>query len=167
MNYQLADIGKFENEFNYTDIVLISCGVNDFSRYDHTADTLISLMNNKIKSWCEKYPSTVFIFNSILLTRFDWLNREISDFNKYMFELSLGVSNLWFLDTHDTIVQSRILPINGRGNGIHITPQARRLLEVTLRDSILNFLSPDHSRKHPWPLRPYLKHRSRTSSRVF
>ena len=163
--YELADIGKFEREFQYTDIVFISCGVNDLSRYDHTADSLIAQMSSKIETWCSKYPNTIFIYNSMLSTRFDWLNREIHDFNQYMFEMSLGLPNFWFLDTHDTIVRNRMFPISNRGNGIHITPQAKSLLEVTIRNAISNFLTSDHSRKHehPWLLRPYFKHLSNTS----
>ena len=32
-NFCLSDLQKFENEFSYTDIVFISCGINDLSRY--------------------------------------------------------------------------------------------------------------------------------------
>ena len=71
--FQLSQLGEFECEFEHSDYVVISAGINDISRYGHTPESLSRLICNKLKYFICKYPDTVFIFNSVLHTKFDWL----------------------------------------------------------------------------------------------
>ena len=68
-----------------------------------------------------------------------------------MFNLSLQLSNLWFFDTSSILHPQQ--SIDWRGNGIHITPYAQRLLTQSLTTCIpLHHQTNPTVRKH-WPLR--------------
>lgn len=154
-NFLLSGIGKYEAVFGHFDLVFISCGVNDLSRHDMSALDLSSFICNKLKEYTSLYPSTVFMFNSLLETSYDWLNREILILNENIFKLSSNLyRNLWFLDTHEIFVNSGSDPID-RSHGIHITFDAKRLVNPVICTFILTALNHDHSR--PWPLRPHFK----------
>ena len=86
-NFCLSDIQNFENEFAYTDYVLLSCGVNDLSRYNWSARRLYSYLRDLMGKYSIKFPNTTFIFNSVLLTNFEWLNEEINFLNYNIFKL--------------------------------------------------------------------------------
>lgn len=163
-NYELRNIFNFEPEFGYSDFVVISGGINDLSRHGLRAHTLADLVCNRLRDTCLKYDKTVFIFNSLLDTRFDWVNSEIQDFNKLMFELCLVVPNLYFFDSHHVLTDyytsgGRVL--NDRGNGVHITVEARKLVARQLVHGIHHlFLSwtgrrveDSRLRNWWWPLR--------------
>ena len=70
-----------------------------------------------------------FIFSSVLYTKQDWLNYEIAEFNKIMFELSVTIPNLRFLDTHQSLLDdgmtATVKPEHVRmpedANGQHLT----------------------------------------------
>ena len=162
MNYRLENLSVFEKEFHNYDLVIISCGVNDIARHGHTVDSLMSLMSPKLRSYCMQNPSTTFVFNSILLTTTYLLNQGIDMINQAMFNLSGDFKNFWFLDSHESIVQSGILPIDMNDNGIHINIQAKRYLQRVLKDCILNFVwdinDPPPSPPCTWPLRSSYKH---------
>ena len=167
LNFKLGDIGRYEHEFKYTDYVVISGGVNDLSRYDYTAQTLISESVALIKSYCVKYPKTVFIFNSILYTRFSWLNKEIDRVNESVFRLSLAQNfqNLWFFDSHHVLTQVHDTVINPTGNGIHITLAARKHVTTALSTCIKLHHTNQPLRSH-WPLRSNFRTLTRTYASV-
>ena len=138
-NYQLLDIFGFEPEFRYSDMVVISCGLNDLSRYNKRAHVLADLVTRRFDECCRNNPNTTFVFNSILLTSYDWLNEEITEFNRIMFELSFQHSNMIFFDSHEILMNSPLIPgdvIERRkeygGNGCHITFAAKRLVSNEL-----------------------------------
>ena len=87
---------NFEPEFKYTDVVVISCGVNDLSRYGRRSEVLADLVTRRLKETCAKHKKTTFVFTSLLSTSFGWLNRAIGSFNTIMFELAATVPNLKF-----------------------------------------------------------------------
>ena len=94
-------IHLFEGEFQYTDFVFVSCGVNNLSRYNWNSDKLFSYFEKVIGVYRKKFPRTKFIFNSLLHTDFKWLNVEIEKFNFDVFNYTLQEgSNVWFFDSH-------------------------------------------------------------------
>ena len=76
-NFCLSDLQKFENEFSYTDIVFISCGINDLSRYGWDSYRLFQQFKELISRYRTQFPNTKFIYNSMTLTKFDWLNEQV------------------------------------------------------------------------------------------
>ena len=82
VNYELANIFNFDPEFAYSDIVVISCGVNDLARYGRRSEVLADLVVNRLRKCCMKYKHTNFIFTALASTRYGWLNRAIGSFNR-------------------------------------------------------------------------------------
>ena len=91
-------------------MVVISCGLNDLSRYNKRAHVLADLVTRRFDECCRNNPNTTFVFNSILLTSYDWLNEEITEFNRIMFELSFQHSNMIFFDSHEILMNSPLIP---------------------------------------------------------
>ena len=73
VNYELNNVFNFEPEFTYTDVVVISCGVNDLSRYGRRSEVLADLVTRRLKKTCAKHKNTTFVFTSLLSTSFGWL----------------------------------------------------------------------------------------------
>ena len=169
INYELANIFNFEQEFKYSDVVIISGGVNDLSRHNHTAHSLADIVCNRLRDCCNKNKGTSFIFNSLLLTKFGWLNSEISEFNRIMFALSETLPNLMFFDSHHTLMASRLgAVIDSRGNGVHIVLDAQRIITRQLVNAVAWIVSlktgsrvmASRLREWVWPLRPSFERRS-------
>ena len=166
MNKQLVDIFNFEPEFRFTSTVIISCGVNDMSCYGLRAHVLADLVTRRLLNTCRKHSGTTFIFNSVLHTRHRWLNEEIDNFNRMMFELSFHAPNLKFFDSHDVLLNNRLsrrtadVIQSSDPRGVHITHAARHLISDNL---VLATDDMDCTRKkralHPrlrrwsWPIR--------------
>ena len=157
--FELANIDKYESEFQYTDYVIISAGVNDLSRYGHSAVSIAKFMCNKIRLWVNQFPNTMFIFNSILSTDYLWLNRRIKIVNKAMFNLSLDLYNtarFYFLDTHARLLNSNIQRIlSPSGNGVHLSYAASSLVQRCIVDSVVALDQRDASDsiRRVWPIR--------------
>lgn len=163
INMLLTDTSTFEHEFKYSDIVVISCGVNDLSRNGYSASALASEMRDQVYSWCRRYPDKEFIFNSIFnISRnvqwSDLINQNIDSFNRFIFEVSLNIGNLWFLDTQCAIYERRLQGLNPHGNGVHITFSTARALGSVLQGCILNFFCAGSGvPAEAWPLRPQFR----------
>ena len=71
-NFCLSDLQLFEGEFQYTDFVFVSCGVNDLRRYNWNSGKLFSYFEKVIGVYRKKFPRTKFIFNSLLHTDFEF-----------------------------------------------------------------------------------------------
>lgn len=169
MNYELSNIFNYDAEFKYTDIVLISCGVNDLARYGKRPEVLADLIVRRLRECCATNKHTTFVFNSILHTSHDWLNDAIDNFNRIIFDVSLKVSNLTFFDSHSVLLNSSISGPRSQHNvgvlakdddGIHITFEARRLVTDQLVNG-LHMLACGREGRHVtdrvhgwnWPLR--------------
>ncbi|MCP4262086.1 MAG: alpha-ketoglutarate-dependent dioxygenase AlkB [Planctomycetes bacterium] len=130
-NYQLANMFKFESEFRHAKTVIISCGVNDLSRYGETAKSLADTVCPRLVECCNKFKGVNFVFTSITNSRGNrWLNDEIFRFNSILHDLARGLQNLMFFDAHGMI--SRAGPkaaydSNDR-NGIHLSLEVRKLV---------------------------------------
>ena len=104
--FELSKIDQFAPQFQHADVVVVSCGVNDMSRYGHTANTLADVTQSRFKHYIDRYPTTKFIFNSVLKSRdYTWLNREVNIFNRHMFYFAQNLRNFSFFDS-DKFVQS-------------------------------------------------------------
>ena len=167
-NFCLSDIHQFEHEFAYTDYVFLSCGVNDLSRFGWSAQTLFKYFSDLIRCYRKKYPNTVFVYNSILSTKYEWLNIEINKFNIDVFNLSLEIGqldnrcNLWFLDSHHLALTAskngmQILETGfrlKRANGVHITFWATKIIRETITQCLGNLILGNcHTASVSWPLR--------------
>ncbi len=158
--FQLSQLDKYECEFEHCDYVVISAGINDLSRYGHTSESLSRLLCDKLRYFMCKYPDTVFIFNSVLRTNYDWLNRQVDRFNRSIFDFSLEVypKNLYFLDTHCRLIKSPSCTlglgvISPGGNGIHITKQAGSVVQNCLVECLVSLDRDDGTVAGVWALR--------------
>ena len=154
--YQLSDISKYEHYFENTKYVVISSGINDMSRYDHRSYSLARVMYEKLSYFSKRYPQTEFIFNSLVLTSFSWLNREVQQFNRDIFELSARLRNLWFFDSHficSKLHERGCCIIDPAGNGVHLTPVPKREVAFCLIACIRELNANSRSIRRYWPLR--------------
>ena len=154
---QLVNIDLFEQEFPYTDYVIISAGINDLSRCGQTGESLASFITDKIRQWHVKYPKTVFIYNSMILTDRPWLNKRLEIVNRAMFDLSIELYDLnyWFLDTHAAFmkVRGQFPIISPKGNGIHISHKACQYISHIIVDAITAYFKNCPTTPRIWPLR--------------
>ena len=160
--YQLLHIDRYMDRFFTHDVVVISAGVNDLSRYGETGDSLLYKVKQKLDHITNVCPNTTFIFRSICPTRFELLNSEIIKFNVEFYKYTLGIGNLFFFDTNGLPGRDFLDP---RGNGVHLERQLAR----ALANHILQHASclaqrnriPDPAKKPvspcPWPLRDFLR----------
>jgi hypothetical protein len=171
-NFELINVLNFEAEFKYCDMVIFSCGVNDLSRYGKRAHVLADLITSRLSACLQRNEDTTFIFNSILSTSHEWLNYDIEEFNRIMFELSAKHHNFLFFDSHDVLKKchisapsSRIPVIRPDDDGVHITSGASRIVTnqlVIAANYVAHLrLGQDPSRADDsalrnwtWPLRP-------------
>jgi hypothetical protein len=160
---QLVNLFDYQAEFRYREVVVISCGVNDMSRYGLSGRQLANRISRRLVDLCKRHSNTTFVFNSILYTRHEWLNDEIDIFNNIMFELSVSCPNLLFFDSSEVIAAhpmarrvDNVLDPLSRG-GIHMTRDARFLVSdelVVAVDSICRYNSGRPSNTlWKWPLR--------------
>ncbi len=154
--FQLTDLHKFEHLFPHMKYVVISSGINDLSRYDHRSYSLFDAVSKDLRTFCEKYHDTTFIFNSILLTQYHFLSPDICQFNEQMLEFSTTISNLWLFDSHQVcleLTRSRCLILDPHGNGIHLSLAAKREIVRRLVACIVEMNRQSSSVQRVWPMR--------------
>ena len=147
INYQFTDVLKFEPYFKGTDTVILSSGINDLSRYGHTAKSLADTIFPELEKCCRRNSKTKFIFNTILHANYKnnhiWLNEEIDLFNLYMSSFCRNIPNMFYFDSHSLLGQSNIRrvwdPMDK--NGIHITLDARKLVTRELVNCVHSLAS--------------------------
>lgn len=136
-NYDLVNFINFKDEFQYSDIVVLSGGVNDIARNGHSAESLADLVFARLDQCLRDYPSTKFVVNSMILTKLNHINEHILRFNKYLKNFCLHNDNLIFFNSHAFMednnhkVEGQIYDPLDR-NGIHVTYQVRRLIGLQL-----------------------------------
>ena len=154
--FELSRLGDYEHMFPNTSYVIISAGINDLSRYDHRAYSLKRLIGNMLSYFCQKYPDTTFILHSLLLTRFEWLNHEVSEINRAFLTLSVQIRNLWLFDSHHICMQLRdrgVLILDPPGNGIHLSSVVRVEIAQCLTACIRELHARSGSIRRLWPIR--------------
>jgi len=171
-NFELINVLNFEAEFKYCDMVIFSSGVNDLSRYGKRAHVLADLLTSRLSACLRRNPDTTFIFNSILSTSHEWLNWEVEEVNRIMFELSAEHHNFLFFDSHHVLMSSHISSESSRvpvirpdDDGVHITSGASRIVTKQLVNAA-NYVAHVRTGRDPsqaedsglrnwtWPLRP-------------
>ena len=176
VNYELANIFGFEPEFAYSDIVVISCGVNDLARYGRRAHVLADVVTKRLEECCKRHRATTFVFTSVLSTGHVWLNAAVGEFNKIMFELSMRVPNMAFFDSHSVVLgnsisspSSRVTVIRPGDDGIHISFEARKLISDQLVNGVEllarrreGLTASGRLQGWQWPLRPSYSHMARS-----
>ena len=150
-NYDLVNIVNFQDEFKYSDIVLISGGVNDLARNGHSAESLADFVLSRLEQFSKKFPDTKFVINSIILTKLKHINEHILRFNRYMRNFCLRHENIIFFDSHDFMVNNRhkvdgLVYDKHDRSGIHITYLARRHIGLALVQYIKRTCTSIHAR---------------------
>ena len=142
--YRLDALEEHSHLFDGTDLVFISAGINDLTRYGHRSWSLLQKLRPMMQRLCRDHPNTVFVLNSILLTSLNWVNWHIEDTNFGLFEMALSIPNLHFLDSHEWANWlwwcGGCHVIDPRGNGVHLSTIAKhrmsRFITVHLVDWI-------------------------------
>jgi hypothetical protein len=140
--------------------VILSNGINDLSRYGHTADSLLDHVGRLLPDLIDRCPSTTFIFRALTLTDSHELNLEIIRFNIKMYEMSGYLTKLWFYDCCGLPQDPRqYLNLGRHGNGVHLQQWAACELYGGLIVHAI-FLSVPRPGVHPpgpWPLRLFYR----------
>ena len=134
-NYDLVNFYNYRDEFRYTDIVILSGGINDISRNGHSAESLADIFFGRLAECARLYPDTRFIVNTMLWTEHQYFNDHIDRFNRYLFEFcnSGDFNNVFYFNSHNYL-SDNLGKISGSVydrsdvNGIHIVFQATRLV---------------------------------------
>ena len=113
------------------------------------------MISEYLKVWKLKFPDTIFIFNSILNTRFNMVNELVMRMNTTMFDLSLHFyDNVMFFDSHERLMASHLRDVLApRGNGVHITMAATKIMQVSLACSLAAYDQGVAAVQRVWPLR--------------
>ena len=154
MLFQLKDIGNYEKEFGYTDVVIISSGINDLSRYGATPAALLRDFLPKLRLYSNKFPTTKFMYSSLLETKYNWVNVSSHVVNDAIFKLSLTLDNIWFFDIWNLLSPSESLVYN---HGVHITLYAQRVFRRTLITCTKLLHECGSTIRQHWPLRPLFR----------
>ena len=158
--YKLTDLPKHTADLGYFDYVFVSAGVNDLSRYDHTAESLsytitMTLIFNEL-SW--SFPKTTFIFKAILPTDFPWVNRAIQNFNYSMFNYSIERNDFNFFDSYFVNNNVNLIADTGpKANGIHISKPVGQYLSAQIIKHITHLHNHYMSTNEVWPIRPIFR----------
>ena len=138
-NYYLSELDGFAPEFPHTDIVIVSCGINDMLKRGLSGRVLADTASGMFKSYAARYPGTQFVFNSVLMTRRNAkLNDEVDCFNSIIFGLAENTRNLSFFDSDKCLYRSTLNSndVFARDDNVHISFQARKLVTGQLVNAI-------------------------------
>ena len=134
-NYDLVNFYNYQKEFGYSDVVILSGGINDIARNGHSAESLADIFFARLEECARMYPDTMFVVNSMIWTKQKYFNNHIDRFNGYLAEFCINsnLSNVLCFDSHNFIRENRH-KITGSFydvedvNGIHVAHQAWRLI---------------------------------------
>ena len=152
--FKLTDIEKYSSVFSQYDIVYISAGINDISRYEYTSEHLAYVMKDKIARICSMFPNTCFILSGLLPTKHEWVNSAVHSFNYSMFVESVNIFNFNYFDTYS--VYNPVL-LDSRGNGIHISHGSQQHLSRLIITHITHLTNRYTRTRDIWPLRPFYR----------
>ena len=132
-NYDMCNFINYKDEFLYTDIVVISGGINDLARNGHSAESLADVVLPRLEKCSKDFPNTKFVINSVIMTNQRHINEHGVRFNGYLSNFCTHFSNMIFFDSHKFMLDHHH-KLAGNiynqldANGIHITPQACRMI---------------------------------------
>ena len=122
--YCLSEFSNYEAEFEYSQRVIISCGINDITRRYLSPETISDNVLSQIKRFSHLYPNTEFIFNTVLLTTCEQTNNYVLSLNTYLARGIRDLPNVYFFDSHSILFKSRIRSVYVDRKGIHISRES-------------------------------------------
>jgi alkylated DNA repair dioxygenase AlkB len=165
--YYLHNLREYEAQFAYTDLVFVSCGINNITRLgdDWDAANMINYIECNLKQWRVKYPNTWFVFNSLLHTKFNWANSEVTKFNNLLFNLTLEpmFENVIFFDSHQVATglwRQGAHIVDLHHNGVHLTSRAKDCIFRAIHRGLCSLLADSPRVRWDWPLRSDFRARS-------
>ena len=150
-NFDLVNFYNFKDEFKYSDIVVLSGGINDLARNGHSAESLADIFFDRLDKCSRDYPNTKFVVNSIIMTKQRHLNIDSDRFNSYVRNFCENYENILFFDSdsfmldHHHKLDNQIYD-DRDVNGIHVTVRTCRLIGGQLVRFIKKTCTFSHSR---------------------
>ena len=128
------------SEFSYTDIVVLSCGINDTSiQHNHYRSLWSTNLGNIVSD-----SLMLFLLWTLCYIQPISISIEVSIYNREMFYFSLNAEKVWFFDSHHIVAHGQN-PIDTRGNGIHITHHAKKQISTVLRECITKLIRHEYT----------------------
>ena len=157
----MYNINEYEHLFSDFKIIFISCGVYDLYREldKYNAINLIGFLRSRLNFWKQNYPGIEFVINSLILTKFDWLNKEIETYNRMLLHLVLEhyQDNVYIFDSWEIarkMWSKNINILNPKGNGVQIHHRVSSEMHCSILKSMTNLImDSDPSLRDCWPLR--------------
>ena len=140
MLYYITDFSNYEAEFEYTDKVILSAGINDITRRYMTPESICDVIIPQLRRFSARYPDTTFIFNTVLLTSSPQTNDYVHRPNRYVSEAIETLPSAILFNSHNMMRQftSNIKSsVYVDKNGIHL----RRDVIKYLKDNLVAFLN--------------------------
>ena len=84
MLYYITDFSNYEAEFEYTDKVILSAGINDITRRYMIPESISDIIIPQLRRFSARYPNTTFVFTTVLLTSSPQTNEYVHRVNRYI-----------------------------------------------------------------------------------
>ena len=139
MLYYITDLSNYEAEFEYTDKVILSAGINDITRGYMTPESICDVIIPQLRRLSVRYPNTTFVFNTVVLTSSPQTNEYVHRLNRYVSKAIETIPNAMLFNSHNMMCQftSNIKSSVCVGkNGIHL----RRDVIDYLKNKLVAFL---------------------------
>ena len=101
--YYFSDFMQYEPEFEYTDTVLISSGINDLCRKRMLPREICNIVIPQLKRLSTKYRQTSFVINSIIHTNNRQLKIHIDCLNQFLKDGIKSMKNVFFFNSHEVL----------------------------------------------------------------
>ena len=139
VSYYFSDFMQFEPEFQYTNTIVISAGINDLCRKRMLPREICDVVIPQLRRLSTKYRQKNFVINSILHTNNRQLNNHVDRLNRFLKDGIKSLKNVFFFDSHDRNIDGRNIYTDTHGIKIHINNYAVQNVKrhlVTLLKSI-------------------------------
>ena len=133
--FYLTEFSNYEQEFEYSNRVIVSCGVNDITRRYLSPEVISDIVLPQIQRFSKLYPKTTFVCNTVLLTRCTKTNAYILKLNKYLADGVRSLANVRVFDSHTIMVNRNAKNVYSDRNGIHIA----REFVLLIKDGLKSF----------------------------
>ena len=101
--YYFSDFMQYEPEFEYTDTVLISSGINYLCRKHMLPRKICDIVIPQLKRLSTRYRQTSFVINSIIHTNNRQLNNHIDCLNQFLKDVIKSMRNVFFFNSHEVL----------------------------------------------------------------
>ena len=150
--FHIRHINNFIEDISNSDIVLISCGVNDIIKWESNGTEIANYLISFTEQMKFKFPHVRFLFNSVLPTtvqvrkNLDYI-KHIDLLNLCIFNHTLSSSNVKSFDN------VRFEWSHLSRDGIHLTPEGRAMVSSSWCNAVNLTLGFD-SKPGSLPIRP-------------